>query len=92
MAKIKKDTDLNKKKSQNKISQSGASKSQVKEKEKIEEITKDSILQSQELLIGNEDTSQSLLSGMVLNILFIIIIIIIIYDELFFLNNNIHII
>jgi len=69
MAKIKKDGDLNKKKSQNKISQqNGTSKSQVKEKEKVEEIVKDPLLQSQELLMGNEDTSQSLLSGIVMNI------------------------
>jgi len=69
MAKAKKDGDLNKKKSQNKISQNSASKSQVKEKEKSEEIPKESILQSQEILIGNEEeTSQSLLSGMVMNI------------------------
>jgi len=71
MAKAKKDGDLNKKKSQNKISQNGTSKSQIKEKEKQEEIPKEDILQSQELLIGNEEeASQSLLSGMVMNILF----------------------
>jgi len=72
MAKAKKDGDLNKKKPQNKLNQNGNSKSQVKEKEKekVEEVPKEEpIIQSQEILEPvDEKGSQTLTSGMVMNI------------------------
>jgi len=73
MAKAKKDGDLNKKKPQNKLNQNGNSKSQVKEKEKekVEEVPKEEpVVQSQEVLEPEEEKgSQTLTSGMVMNIL-----------------------